>query len=167
VATGWIEPGKQHLDGYHALWFARSRWSTDDYDRMRRQRCVIGAVIQQADPVQLARQFAQIAQVAKTNITTGIRLDDLDAWVALTLRVKNAQVRSLPFTSSVIDTANPDFPTIHRLVRKALNPPLASPSPSPSPATSGSPSPRSTSSPSPSPLGPDQVRKAQDINAVC
>ena len=36
---GWIEPGQQHLDGYHALWYARSRYGTRrDYDRMARQR---------------------------------------------------------------------------------------------------------------------------------
>ncbi|MGL5828956.1 MAG: LCP family protein, partial [Angustibacter sp.] len=39
--TGWIEPGRRKLDGNDALWFSRSRESTDDYDRMRRQRCMV------------------------------------------------------------------------------------------------------------------------------
>ncbi|WP_220085297.1 LCP family protein, partial [Burkholderia multivorans] len=29
---GWIEPGKQKLDGYHALGFARSREFSSDYE---------------------------------------------------------------------------------------------------------------------------------------
>jgi LCP family protein required for cell wall assembly len=29
--SGYIEPGTQHLDGYHALWFARSRQGASDY----------------------------------------------------------------------------------------------------------------------------------------
>ena len=32
---GWIEKGNQHLNGYKALWFSRSRATTDDYSRMR------------------------------------------------------------------------------------------------------------------------------------
>src|SRR5699024_9595663 len=40
--SGWIEPGRNvHLDGYHALWFARSREGSSDYARMARQKCVM------------------------------------------------------------------------------------------------------------------------------
>ena len=46
----WIEPGLQHLDGRLALWYARSRAASDDFSRMRRQRCVAGALMEQADP---------------------------------------------------------------------------------------------------------------------
>ena len=137
---GWIEPGRnQLLDGWHALWYARSRWSTNDYDRMRRQRCVIGAVTQQADPKAVALNFDKIARAAKDNISTDISLQDLNAWVTLALRVKRAHVRSLPLTDAVIDTANPDIPKIHRLVRRALEPAdTATPKPSPSKSGSGS-----------------------------
>lgn len=168
VATGgWIPAGpNQHLDGYHALWYARSRWSTDDFDRMRRQRCVIGAVIKEADPAKLALAFPQIAAAAKSNITTGIPLADLSAWVSLTQKVQKATVRSLPFTSSVINTVNPDIPAVHRLVEEAINPP-AEPAPSlaPSPAASAS---NGEPTPTPSKSGPPKdAKQAQDINAVC
>src|SRR5918912_935226 len=66
--VGWIEPGRQKLDGYHALWFARSRWSTNDFDRMRRQRCVIGAIAEQADPVTVAENLPAILRAAQRNI---------------------------------------------------------------------------------------------------
>ena len=170
VATGgWIEAGpNQYLDGYHALWYARSRWSTDDYDRMRRQRCVIGAVIKEADPAKMAMAFPQIAAAAKSNITTGIPLADLGAWVTLTKKVKDAKVRSLPFTQSVISTENPDFVAIRQLVADAINPPVqSSPSAAPSPSESspgGGVRPTPGSSPSEAP--PDSTT-AQDINAVC
>ena len=85
---GWIEPGRQTLDGWHVLWYARSRWSTDDFDRMRRQRCVLGALAQQADPATLAAHFPAIARAAQQNIRTDIALDDLDAWVELAQRVR-------------------------------------------------------------------------------
>ena len=53
---GWIEPGRQTLDGYHALWYARSRATADDFSRMRRQRCLIGALLDQVNPVKHAPQ---------------------------------------------------------------------------------------------------------------
>src|SRR3954469_15424067 len=102
---------------------------------MRRQRCVIGAVTQQADPKAVALNFDKIARAAKDNISTDISLQDLNAWVTLALRVKSAHVRSLPLTDAVISTVNPDFPKIHRLVRKALEPADTTP-PKPS-ATKG------------------------------
>src|SRR5690606_11605349 len=59
--SNWIEKGEnQHLDGYHALWFARARCGPppvdDDYERMRRQRCVIGAIAQQFNPFNVLRR---------------------------------------------------------------------------------------------------------------
>ncbi|MBK7624362.1 MAG: LCP family protein [Kineosporiaceae bacterium] len=163
---GWIEAGpNQHLDGYHALWYARSRWSTDDFDRMRRQRCVIGAVIKEADPAKLALAFPQIAAAAKSNITTGIPLADLSAWVSLTQKVQKATVRSLPFTSSVINTADPDIAAVHRLVQEAINP-TAEPTPSVEPSPAATPG-NGKPTPSPSKSGPADTKQAQDINAVC
>lgn len=176
-ATGWIEPGKnQHLDGYQALWFARSRWSTDDYDRMRRQRCVIGAIAQQANPANLAKAFPALADAAKNNISTSIQEDDLSAWVTLTLKVKKAgSIRSLPFTSKVVgSTANPDYDQIHQLVRNALVDPAVSSTPLPSSSASASTDPSPSPSPSKSPdLSTKQGRAetdsetAQKVTDVC
>lgn len=176
-ATGWIEPGpNQHLDGYQALWFARSRWSTDDYDRMRRQRCVIGAIAQQANPANLAKAFPALADAAKNNISTSIQEEDLSAWVTLTLRVKKAgSIRSLPFTSKVVgSTANPDYDQIHRLVQNALVDPAVSSTPLPSSSASSSTDPSPSPSPSKSPdLSTKQGRAetdsetAQKVTDVC
>lgn len=161
--TGHIEKGRnQLLRGYEALWFARSRWSTNDFDRMRRQRCVIGAVVEQADPVKMALAFPAIAKAAKDNISTGIPQRDVQAWVELSQKVQGAGVRSLPFTDQVIrDRTNPDFDQIHSLVRKALRPastatPVSTPEPS---ASSVTPEPPKKKTIDPS--------KAQDVNEVC
>jgi anionic cell wall polymer biosynthesis LytR-Cps2A-Psr (LCP) family protein len=167
ATTGWIEPGRQELDGYHALWYARSRWSTSDFDRMRRQRCVIGAITQQADPVKVARNFPSIAKAARQNIQTDIALGQLDAWVELAKRVQRAQVRSLPFTNDVINTANPDYRRVHALVRRTLDPPATvgppgTPPPSAGTARGSTPSPRAGTSPS-NPPAPAPA----DVRDVC
>jgi LCP family protein required for cell wall assembly len=164
---GWIEPGRNKLlDGWHALWYARSRWSTNDFDRMKRQRCVIGAVARQADPKAVALNFDKIAGAAKDNISTDISVQDLNAWVTLALRIKQAHVRSLPLTDSVINTVDPDIPKIHRLVRRALQTPdttapTATAEPTPSATPSGS------SKPKPSPSATEQGGQAVDVNQVC
>jgi anionic cell wall polymer biosynthesis LytR-Cps2A-Psr (LCP) family protein len=157
IATGvtsYLEPGRQVLNGYQTLWFARSRSDSDDYERMRRQRCVIDAVIQQVDPRDVAVNLPAVLQAAKDNISTNIPLKDLDLWVTLTLRIKNAQVRSLPFTNAVVNPSNPDFARIQALVRDALRPGVTESSPGPH-------TPNATPTPRLDPL------RAQVSNAVC
>ena len=166
--TGWIEPGVQKLDGYHALWYARSRWSTSDYDRMQRQRCVIGAMAQQADPVTVAENLPAILRTARQNIQTDIALSQLDAWVQLTQRVKGATVRSLPFTDAVVNTADPDVGRIHQLVQKALTPPTSPPAASTTTSTTPAPAAsRAGSAPTPSATPSAGSTQAADVRAVC
>jgi LCP family protein required for cell wall assembly len=175
VATSWLEPGRQRLSGYLTLWYARSRWSTTDYDRMRRQRCVMGDLVSQIDPVTVALRFSSVAATMQQNLQTSIPLQDLDAWVTLAERVKKSRVRSLTFTDQVINTARPDIPLMHDLVLQALTPPAAAPSPGaePSPGISV------TASPSQAPAAPGAATassgerpaatagSAQDLAQVC
>jgi LCP family protein required for cell wall assembly len=158
---GYIEPGKQKLNGFKTLWYARSRWSTNDYDRMQRQRCVIGDVVNQADPVTLAKDFPQIAKTLKRNLSTGIATSDLQAWVTLSERVQGAKVTSLPFTNQVINTVNPDYAQVHNLVAKAIaaSGKVATAKPSPSPSSSAGTPKKKKKKVDPS--------KAQDVKAVC
>ena len=58
---GYVPAGVQHLDGEQALWFARSRRDSDDYDRMARQRCLIGAVLAQKRPSDVVARFRAVA----------------------------------------------------------------------------------------------------------
>ena len=153
---GTIPAGQQHLNGYQALWFARSRQGSDDYDRMGRQRCMVTSLLDQANPAQLLGRYPQLASVAKTNISTDIRQQDLGAWVTLVQQIQRGKIRSLPFTNKVISTVNPNFEAIRALVTKAIAPqPATAPSPSPSPSGAATPKP-----------GAD-VTAAQDASAVC
>jgi len=120
--TGYIEPGNQRLDGYHALWYARSREGSDDYDRMKRQRCVIAAVSDQAAPAKLARAFPELASSAEKNVFTDIRGSELSAFVDLALRVQQGSIRSVSFDRSIIKPENPDFDEMHQIVQKAITP---------------------------------------------
>jgi LCP family protein required for cell wall assembly len=158
---GYIQPGRRHLKGYLALWYARSRSDSSDYDRMQRQRCVLSALSRQTNPVKLAQGFPELAKTIQKDISTSIDLGDLRSWVTLALRVKDGHVRSLPFTDAVISTAHPDFDTIQRLVKKALEPPAPK---SPRPSSSSSPPGSSSKSRTSTPADPT---KAVDTKDVC
>ncbi len=163
----YIEPGIQHLNGYYAMWYARSRFNTDDYSRMGRQRCLLGYVLDQTDPVDVVRSFPEIAKAAKSNIRTGISVDQLGPWADLAIRVKEGGVSSLAFTNKIISTGSPDYAFIQERVRAALTAPppaaapsaTASPSPKPSKSASGEPSPSATAT--------VDLQQANSLKDVC
>ena len=121
---GWIEAGpKQHLDGYHALWFARSRWSNDDYERMARQQCLVRALVQQVGPAQLITAYPKIARALRGSLQTSIAVRDLPAWAELVSLMRDAPVRSVALDPrSGVDPARPDFAAIRRIVQKVVSP---------------------------------------------
>jgi len=122
--TSYIEPGPdQHLDGYHALWFARGRWNTDDYHRMQNQRCVIDAVINQANPENVLLRYQDVAAAGKKIARTDIPQRLLAPLVDLGLKVKDAKIRSVVFQpSEQFNPASPDCAYMQSIVQQALNP---------------------------------------------
>jgi len=165
-ANGYVEAGpSQHLDGYEALWFARSRCGSDDYDRMERQRCVIGAMVREADPVTMLTRYQQLVAATQDIVETDIPEGILPGLVELALKVKDASVTSLPFTSSVINPAEPDYDLIHALVQEALTPPVTPSPAATSPSTPAAPT--QTTAPVPAETPVPEPDEAAEISAVC
>jgi LCP family protein required for cell wall assembly len=125
--TGYIEPGAdEHLDGYHALWYARGRYGADDYQRMSRQRCVINAIIDQAKPLNLLRRYQALAAAGTKVVKTDIPRQLLTPFVQLALKAKDHRAKSVLFRSSTdFNPGAPDFEYMHEVVQKALAPPAA------------------------------------------
>jgi LCP family protein required for cell wall assembly len=67
-----LPPGRHRLDGFAALAYSRSRETTSDYDRMQRQRCVIGSLARQTDTGELLTAFPRLARVLKRSVATDI-----------------------------------------------------------------------------------------------
>ena len=126
---GYLEPGPdQHLDGYHALWFARGRWGSDDYERMERQRCMVDAIIESANPFNLFRRYQDLAAAGEDVVYTDIPLDLAPAFVELGLKVKQAKVKSVVFRNSdKFFSGDPDFDYVQDVVQKTLRPPARQP----------------------------------------
>ena len=130
----WLEPGTQTLTGFQALGYSRSRVMSDDFDRMRRQRCMVAAVIDQANPMTLLQRYPAIITAVGDNVVTDIPQGDLGAWAELTLLVQDATIKSLPFTAQNTDTADPNYSDIRYRVWEALHP-TPEPEPTAAPAT--------------------------------
>ncbi|GAA1608309.1 LCP family protein [Kribbella karoonensis] len=118
---GYIEPGKNvHLDGYHALWFARSRAESSDYDRMARQKCVMSAMLNQLSPQTVLTKFQGIASASKEVVKTSIPAGELGTFMDLALDAKKLPVSSFSAVPPLIRTADPDFAVIRAKVAEAI-----------------------------------------------
>jgi polyisoprenyl-teichoic acid--peptidoglycan teichoic acid transferase len=93
-----IQPGQQELDGHEALAYARSRVDGTDYDRMLRQRCLLGAVVKEADLFSLLRNYPDFVEVAKERVQTDIPLDMLPDLIELADRVDTDEVIAVGLT---------------------------------------------------------------------
>ena len=116
----YIAPGpKQKLNGREALWYARGRYGSDDYARMDRQRCVINAIIRQANPANMLARYEDVAKAGKQIVFTDLPQEVLPLMVDLSLRVKDGNVRSIVFKTGVngFVSANPDFVDMRKRVK--------------------------------------------------
>ena len=116
---GWIEPGEQRLDGYHALWYARARHGTSDYDRMSRQREVQQALLSQFQPATVLSKFQAVASAGVQTVDTDIPQGALAAFVDLAVKAKSQQITSLELVPPTYDNVYPDYDAMRSAVAQA------------------------------------------------
>jgi LCP family protein required for cell wall assembly len=170
--TGVIKAGYRKLNGYDALWYGRSRTASDDFARMARQKCLLRAIAQQADPQKVLSRFEQIAAAVQKTVSTNIPPELLPALVKLSGTMKHgADIRSLLFVPPLINTGDPNVALMRRLTATAIaendgtQPPSASPSTSPS-NIKKSPSTGSNGDPNPG-QGKGPQTKPVSLSAAC
>ncbi len=117
---GWIEAGQQHMDGYHALWYARSRHTTTDYDRMRRQHEVEAAVLKQMDPANVLTRFQAIAGAGQKLVKTDIPSGMLATYVDLAIKAKSQGITSVELVPPTVNVIHPNWDEIHAMIKKAF-----------------------------------------------
>lgn len=118
--TGTIPAGTRHLDGYQALWFARSRAADDDYSRMARQKCLMSAMLRQLDPKRVVLKMGDIADAGKRVLKTDIPASELDTFIDLALEARGQPVATVSFVPPKITTYDPDYDRIRQMVDSAL-----------------------------------------------
>ncbi|HJW84530.1 MAG TPA: LCP family protein [Anaerolineae bacterium] len=81
--TGTLEiaPGYNYLDGKHALWYARSRLSTNDFDRSRRILNLGLALLRAARENGIFDKIPELWNQLSASVQTDLSLDDV-LWLA-------------------------------------------------------------------------------------
>ncbi|TFB82574.1 LytR family transcriptional regulator [Cryobacterium algoricola] len=126
----WFEPGMQHMDGYHALWYARSRHGTSDFSRMERQHQLQEAILAQASPANVLAKFESVASAGSQVVKTDIPQSMLGYFVTLAAKSKTHPINTVELTpANNVDQENPDFDQIRSLISAALTPATATPTP--------------------------------------
>src|SRR5690606_38057420 len=118
--AGVIKAGTRKLSGEEALWYGRSRVGSDDFARMSRQRCVIGAFAQQATPQKILTNFNSIASAAKRLAQPNSPQELGGPRVELALKGKDARIRSRRFVRPKYGPGTPAGARIRRAAAKAI-----------------------------------------------
>ncbi len=122
-AREWIEVGdNQPMDGYHALWYARSRHTTSDFDRMRRQKEVQAAILKQVSPEVIFTKFEKLAEVGKSLVTTDIPKGMIPTYLELANKAKKRGLKVLDLVPDKgYHPGNPDYVAIRTAVTKIVS----------------------------------------------
>ncbi|WP_325051192.1 LCP family glycopolymer transferase [Cutibacterium namnetense] len=122
--NGYLETGpNQHLDGYHAMWYARSRSASTDYDRMGRQSCLIKAVLDQTSPQSVLTRFESIADASGQMVVSDIPQGMLPAFVDLAINMRDANINRVVFTNGQhgFFSSNPNYALMRKQVAAAIH----------------------------------------------
>jgi LCP family protein required for cell wall assembly len=131
-ATGWIEAGPQHMNGDTAQWYARSRYTTSDFDRMERQRILQQAILAQFTPQTVLTRFQDVATAGADIVQTDLPQSLIPFLADLALKAKELPVQTIELTpEGGIDEHEPDFAYAQELVQQALHPPAPTATPTP------------------------------------
>jgi LCP family protein required for cell wall assembly len=122
----WIRAGNQHLDGWHALMYARSRHAaTGDYDRMNRQQKLMKALQKQMNPMNVFSKFQQTSKAGGQLLETNIPQSMFGSLVDLAMKSRTAGYSGVSFTPYgtriKIYPHDPDFKRIREFIRKEIH----------------------------------------------
>src|SRR5690554_4079535 len=117
---GWVEAGERRLGGWEALWYARARHGSNDYDRMQRQREVQEAILRQFEPVNVLTKFEAVADAGKQVVTTDIPSVMLGLFVDLADKARDLPITRLELSPPEFDPAAPDYDKISEAIHNSF-----------------------------------------------
>lgn len=89
-----VQPGVVNMNGDLALWYARSRKRSSDYDRSRRQQIVLRALFAQALDLNLLPKAPQLYQQALSIVDTDLTAGDVLQFVPMALTLDRSRIYS-------------------------------------------------------------------------
>ncbi len=127
-----FQPGVQHMDGVTALRYARSRYTTNDFDRSRRQRKVLLAMWDKAMSLNLLPKWPELYSQFRDSVQTDLSPVELAslAWIGSQLRMDKIKSRAIdsqyviPWTGPNGEAVLlPQSEKIHSLLVEFFSPP--------------------------------------------
>jgi LCP family protein required for cell wall assembly len=97
-----VYPGKAELTGKQALMYARSRWSTTDFDRARRQQKVLRSLLSKVKKSNLLQNALGLYQDFQENVDTDLGLAAIPTLVDIITRLENLAIKNRVVTYPVI-----------------------------------------------------------------
>ena len=126
-----VEPGLVHMDGELALWYARSRLRSNDYDRGRRQQEVLRGMYTQAMKLNIIPRLPDLYQQIGDAIKTDMRLENILMLAPMALKLDAPRIRSFYINNRLVkawwtpEGANvllPKRDKIQALIQEAMSP---------------------------------------------
>jgi polyisoprenyl-teichoic acid--peptidoglycan teichoic acid transferase len=124
-----VGPGVVHMNGDLALWYARSRKMSSDFDRGRRSQEVLRALFAQAMRTNSISKIPELYNDFISTIITDLTLPDLLQLSPLALHMTNADIRSFYIGKSLVTSwitpggasvQLPNGPAIQSMLQQAL-----------------------------------------------
>jgi len=89
-----VETGLRKMDGDLALWYARSRKRSSDYDRSRRQHQVLRAMLEKGLQLNMLAKVPELYQQYSQIVDTDLGLGDVLQFVPLAASLDRARIKS-------------------------------------------------------------------------
>ena len=128
-----IDAGWQQFDGERALEYARSRETTSDFDRSRRQQLVMLAVRQRVFSLNAIPRMLSLLGALQDNVRTNLRPAEMKQLAELAGRIKDPDIRRVAIDTSnllrsgyssggqyILQPLDPTYGALHRYLSMAL-----------------------------------------------
>jgi LCP family protein required for cell wall assembly len=126
-----VGPGLIHMDGDLALWYARSRQKSSDFDRGRRQQEVLRALFTQALQAGTLTRIPELYNDFKDSVETDLGLADILQLSVYAPRMTNADIRGYYIRPPVVNSwiteggayvLSPNQDLLQQMLTEALSP---------------------------------------------
>lgn len=127
-----IGPGLVHMDGDLALWYARSRLRSNDFDRGRRQQEVLRAMYTRAMQLDMLPRLGELYNEVQNMVDSDVSLETLLALAPMGLHLNAPRIRSYYINNILVKgwttpqgaaVLLPKRDKIQSLVQEAMSPP--------------------------------------------
>ena len=127
-----VNAGWQQFNGERALQYARSRETTSDFDRSRRQQLVMLAVRQRVFSLNAIPRLLSLLSALQDNVRTNLRPGDMQQLADAAGQLKDQDIRRVAIDTSnllrsgtsngqyILQPLDPTYGALHRYLAKAL-----------------------------------------------